>query len=196
LASEAFKRPGAAGVDVENADVLAWPVFIDGAGTASATMTAPPAAPAIQRRRTTRRPQRPRPSRNPVDDALADRRLGCSIRWLASYPGVRAVAQGDIGDGVRTINVGSPPGGFRRPCGRTSKGRHRALSQGQHIPPKRKVTPMKRRIAASIASAFRAGSHPENVHFHVDSGGRAFVCDYDRCESPALAPHEVRLIDR
>jgi hypothetical protein len=52
---------------------------------------------------------------------------------------------------------------------------------------------MKRRIAASIASAFHAGSHPENVHFHVDSGGRAFVCDYDRCESPALTPGEVGL---
>jgi hypothetical protein len=57
---------------------------------------------------------------------------------------------------------------------------------------------MKLRIAASIVSALRAGprpagSHPENVHFHLDSGGRAFVCDYDRCESPALTPGEVGL---
>jgi hypothetical protein len=55
---------------------------------------------------------------------------------------------------------------------------------------------MKRRIAASIASAFRASSGRENVHFHVDSGGRAFVCDYDRCDSPGLTPGEVGLRGR
>jgi hypothetical protein len=50
---------------------------------------------------------------------------------------------------------------------------------------------MKRLITASIARAFRTSSDRENVHFHVDSGGRAFVCDYDRCESAALTPDEV-----
>jgi hypothetical protein len=50
---------------------------------------------------------------------------------------------------------------------------------------------MKSRIAASIARVFRTSSDRENVHFHLDSGGRAFVCDYDRCESAALTRDEV-----
>jgi hypothetical protein len=50
---------------------------------------------------------------------------------------------------------------------------------------------MKRRITASIVRALRASSNHENVHFHVDSGGRAFVCDYERCESAALTQDEV-----
>jgi hypothetical protein len=50
---------------------------------------------------------------------------------------------------------------------------------------------MKRRIATSIARAFRASPDRETVHFHVDSGGRPFVCDYHRCESVALTQDEV-----
>jgi hypothetical protein len=76
------------------------------------------------------------------------------------------------------------------------KARLRADCQYPYIPPKRKAKPMKRRIAASIASAFRASSGRESVHFHVDSGGRAFVCDYDRCDSPGLTHGEVGLRGR
>jgi hypothetical protein len=50
---------------------------------------------------------------------------------------------------------------------------------------------MTRRIAASIARALRAKPTHDNVHFHVDSDGRPFVCDFDRCESPALSLVEV-----
>jgi hypothetical protein len=52
---------------------------------------------------------------------------------------------------------------------------------------------MTRRIAASIARALRTKPTPENVHFHADSDGRPFVCDVDRCESPALSRGEVGL---
>jgi hypothetical protein len=47
------------------------------------------------------------------------------------------------------------------------------------------------RMAATVARALRASSSRENVHFHLDSEGRLFVCDYDRCESPGLTPGEV-----
>ena len=50
--------------------------------------------------------------------------------------------------------------------------------------------PMTHRIAVSIARALRS-SDRENVHFHVGSDGRPFVCDYDPCDSPALTPREV-----
>jgi hypothetical protein len=54
---------------------------------------------------------------------------------------------------------------------------------------------MTRRLAASIARALRTRPSHENVHFHLDSDGRPFVCDVDRCESPALSPGEVGLAD-
>jgi hypothetical protein len=52
---------------------------------------------------------------------------------------------------------------------------------------------MTRRIAASIARALRTTRTHEHVHFHFDSNGRPFVCDVDRCESPAVSPDEVGL---
>jgi hypothetical protein len=52
---------------------------------------------------------------------------------------------------------------------------------------------MTRRIASSIARALRTKPAHESVHFHVDSDGRPFVCDVNRCESPALSPGEVGL---
>jgi hypothetical protein len=50
---------------------------------------------------------------------------------------------------------------------------------------------MKRRITATIAHALRRNSIRESVHFHTDSEGRAFVCDYDRCDSPAVGEVSV-----
>jgi hypothetical protein len=50
---------------------------------------------------------------------------------------------------------------------------------------------MTRRIAASLARALRSKPTHEEVHVHLDSDGRPFVCDVDRCESPALSPSEV-----
>jgi hypothetical protein len=52
---------------------------------------------------------------------------------------------------------------------------------------------MTRRLTASIARALRTKPTHENVHFHLDSDGRPFVCDVDRCESPALSPGEIGL---
>jgi hypothetical protein len=50
---------------------------------------------------------------------------------------------------------------------------------------------MTRRIAASITRALRADPAHERVHFHLDGDGRPFVCDVDRCESPALSLSEA-----
>lgn len=50
---------------------------------------------------------------------------------------------------------------------------------------------MTRRLAASIARALRAEPAHERVHFHLDADGRPFVCDVDRCESPALSLGEI-----
>ena len=50
---------------------------------------------------------------------------------------------------------------------------------------------MTRRIAASITRALRADPGHERVHFHLDGDGRPFVCDVDRCESPALSLSEA-----
>ena len=55
---------------------------------------------------------------------------------------------------------------------------------------------MKSPIAVSIARVFRASPDHEHVHFHADSDGRAFVCDYYRCESAALTHDEVGLSRR
>jgi hypothetical protein len=53
---------------------------------------------------------------------------------------------------------------------------------------------MKYRIARSIARAISEKPEREDVHFHLDSDGRPFVCDAARCESPALPHGEVGLI--
>jgi hypothetical protein len=53
---------------------------------------------------------------------------------------------------------------------------------------------MKYRIAKSIARAVSARPECEDVHFHLDSNGRPFVCDATRCESPALSHREVGFI--
>jgi hypothetical protein len=53
------------------------------------------------------------------------------------------------------------------------------------------LNPMTRRIAATIARAVRTMPAHEDVHFHLGSDGRPFVCDFHRCESPELSPSEV-----
>jgi hypothetical protein len=53
---------------------------------------------------------------------------------------------------------------------------------------------MTSRIAASVSRALRrAVSAPaqHDVHFHVDSAGRPYVCDYARCDSPGVSPVET-----
>ncbi len=50
---------------------------------------------------------------------------------------------------------------------------------------------MKHRVAKSIARAVSARPEHEDVHFHLDSEGRPFVCDTARCESPGLSHREV-----
>jgi hypothetical protein len=48
---------------------------------------------------------------------------------------------------------------------------------------------MTKRFASSIRHAVRLMSAPpqEHVHFHADTDGRPYVCDFHRCESPRLA---------
>jgi hypothetical protein len=52
-------------------------------------------------------------------------------------------------------------------------------------------------MTASIRRAMRRVSTPtlDPVHFHVDSDGRAFVCDFHRCDSPALTLREAGLTE-
>lgn len=50
---------------------------------------------------------------------------------------------------------------------------------------------MKFRIAKSVARVVPAKPAHADVHFHLDSDGRPFVCDTARCESPALSHAEV-----
>ncbi len=55
---------------------------------------------------------------------------------------------------------------------------------------------MASQIAVSIKQAVRRVAAPpsrEDVHFHVDGHGRAFVCDHHRCESPGLTSREAAL---
>jgi hypothetical protein len=58
---------------------------------------------------------------------------------------------------------------------------------------------MTSRIAASVNRALRrvipAAVH-DDVHFHLDSVGRPYVCDYARCDSPGLTTDEAVLINR
>jgi hypothetical protein len=53
---------------------------------------------------------------------------------------------------------------------------------------------MTKRLARSIARALSPKPAREDVHFHLDSDGRPFVCDTARCESPALSHHELGFI--
>ena len=47
-------------------------------------------------------------------------------------------------------------------------------------------------FAASIRRALRVdpAAH-ESVHFHFGAGGRPYVCDVQRCDSPTLTPGEM-----
>ena len=53
---------------------------------------------------------------------------------------------------------------------------------------------MKHRIAKSIARAVSTKPSHEDVHFHLDSDGRPFVCDIVRCDSPSLSQGEVGFV--
>jgi hypothetical protein len=58
---------------------------------------------------------------------------------------------------------------------------------------------MTSRIAASVNRVLRRAiptTVQHDVHLHLDSAGRPFVCDYARCDSPGLTPDEAVLINR
>ncbi len=58
---------------------------------------------------------------------------------------------------------------------------------------------MTSRIAASVNRALRRvvpTTAQHDVHFHVDSVGRPYVCDYARCDSPGLTADEAGLLNR
>ena len=58
---------------------------------------------------------------------------------------------------------------------------------------------MTSRIAASVNRALRRrtpATAQHDVHFHLDSVGRPYVCDYERCDSPSLTTAEAVLINR
>ena len=48
-------------------------------------------------------------------------------------------------------------------------------------------------ITASIRRALRgeSGALHHGVHFHAGTDGRPYVCDFHRCDSPGISPHEV-----
>jgi hypothetical protein len=50
-------------------------------------------------------------------------------------------------------------------------------------------------IARSIWGAIRGVSSPsrDDVHFHIDSHGRPYVCDFHRCDSPSLTAREATM---
>jgi hypothetical protein len=53
---------------------------------------------------------------------------------------------------------------------------------------------MTSRIATSVSRALRRVipvTVQHDVHFHVDSVGRPYVCDYARCDSPGLTADEA-----
>jgi hypothetical protein len=55
------------------------------------------------------------------------------------------------------------------------------------------------RIANSIGRVFRRGvppAAPYDIHCHLDSVGRPYVCDYARCESPGLTADEAVMVTR
>jgi hypothetical protein len=55
------------------------------------------------------------------------------------------------------------------------------------------ISPTKSRIQSRLRrrAASRVRSLEPTVHFHVDGGGRAYVCDLGRCESAALTQDEA-----
>lgn len=56
---------------------------------------------------------------------------------------------------------------------------------------------MTSRIAASVSRAMRrvvSAPAQHHVHCHIDAGGRPYVCDYARCESPGVSLDEVQLL--
>jgi hypothetical protein len=57
---------------------------------------------------------------------------------------------------------------------------------------------MASRIAASVSRAVRriVPLRRQAVHFHVDPAGRAYVCDYARCESPGITHNDVAILGR
>ncbi len=56
---------------------------------------------------------------------------------------------------------------------------------------------MTSRIATSMGRLFRRPPEaPYDVHCHLDSAGRPYVCDYARCESPGLTADEAVLVAR
>ena len=57
---------------------------------------------------------------------------------------------------------------------------------------------MTSRIAGSVNRALRRvipATVQHDVHCHVDSVGRPYVCDYARCDSPGLTPNEAVLVN-
>jgi hypothetical protein len=52
---------------------------------------------------------------------------------------------------------------------------------------------MSLKIGTSIRRALRAErtAQMEDVHFHSGADGRVYPCDFARCESPHLTPHEI-----
>jgi hypothetical protein len=58
---------------------------------------------------------------------------------------------------------------------------------------------MTSRIATSISRALQRvipATVQHDVHFHLGSGGRPYVCDYTRCDSPGLTADEAVLVNR
>jgi hypothetical protein len=50
------------------------------------------------------------------------------------------------------------------------------------------------RLAASVGRVLRRGVATEaqhDVHGHLDSVGRPYVCDYARCDSPGVSVDEI-----
>jgi hypothetical protein len=50
---------------------------------------------------------------------------------------------------------------------------------------------MTSRLTASLRSILAPVPRRETTHFHLGHDGRAFVCDFHRCDSPALSLGEV-----
>jgi hypothetical protein len=61
------------------------------------------------------------------------------------------------------------------------------------IPQHRKEHRMSLKIGTSIRRALRVKrtAQMEDVHFHSGVDGRVYPCDFPRCESPHLTPHEI-----
>ncbi len=64
-----------------------------------------------------------------------------------------------------------------------------ACGQNDHS----KGKPMSLNITASIRRALRgeSGALHHGVHFHAGTDGHPYVCDFHRCDSPGISPHEV-----